>query len=152
MMRSTANTSISRTRSVSACCSISAISANRLSAIVIAIWFKASQSEPNPKIDGDRKRLHRLSAALRRGLRALPPIPTVGTQPLIIIPYASVQKDSPCSVIVFEEPHQISRSRGHQLNQRQRLSKRCTLARRANQSSLRPRLPQETGPLGFWTT
>ncbi|WP_373502301.1 hypothetical protein, partial [Aestuariivirga sp.] len=53
-----------------------------------SIWFKASQPEPTPKIDGDRQRHHRPRAALRRGLRARPPTPTVGTQPMDLEPNA----------------------------------------------------------------
>ena len=44
-------------------------------------WFQVLQPEPSPKIDGDRQPHHRPRAALRRGLRARPPTPTVGTRP-----------------------------------------------------------------------
>jgi len=67
---------------VSACFAISSISAILSSVIVISIWFKVSQPEPTPKFDGDRQHHHRPRAALRRGLRARPLTPTVGTLPL----------------------------------------------------------------------
>jgi hypothetical protein len=44
----------------------------------LRLWFRVSQPKPLPKIDDGRHNHHRLRAALRRGLRARPLIPTGG--------------------------------------------------------------------------
>src|SRR6056297_960792 len=47
----------------------------------LRLWSRVLQPEPLPKIDGGRQRHHRPRAALRRGLRARPLTPSVGTLP-----------------------------------------------------------------------